>query len=263
MDSTAYDYDRDSASYSRDALEDLLRSLSKYRQVGEVSVLAHSMGNWVTLEALRQMAIRDGKVTDKIRNVLLAAPDVDVDVVREEIVAMGSQRPNFTLFASESKVWGGPTLGAIDPDVEPYRSALERDRIAVVNLTGLSSPDQLHHGTFAENPQVVELIGRSLASGQTFTGRLGGKRIMATTVSAAVGNAASLVVGIWQFLKDTANLAIITAMAAGAWAVITFFAKNREKGSTAPSVKADHGGVAAGRDITGPVNTDTRDDSKG
>ena len=29
--------------------------------VGEVSILAHSMGNWVTLEALRQMAIRNGR----------------------------------------------------------------------------------------------------------------------------------------------------------------------------------------------------------
>ena len=35
-----------------------VRALSKDPQVGEVSVLAHSMGNWVTLEALRQMAIR-------------------------------------------------------------------------------------------------------------------------------------------------------------------------------------------------------------
>jgi hypothetical protein len=52
---------------------------------------------------------------------------------------------------------------------------------------------------------------------------------MATTVSAAVGNAASLVVGIWQFLKDTANLAIITAMAAGAWAVFNFLCQESGK----------------------------------
>jgi hypothetical protein len=55
---------------------------------------------------------------------------------------------------------------------------------------------------------------------------------------------------------------VITAIAAGAWAVFTFFAKKSEKGSATPNVTADHGGVAAGRDITGPVNTNTRDDSK-
>jgi hypothetical protein len=68
---------------------------------------------------------------------------------------------------------------------------------------------------------------------------------------------------IWQFLKDPVNLAVITAIAGGAWAVFTFFAKKSEKGSPMSSVKANHGGVAAGRDITGPVNTNTRDEPKG
>ena len=40
------------------------------------------MGNWVTLEALRQMAIREGRIAPKIRHVMLAAPDVDFDVAR-------------------------------------------------------------------------------------------------------------------------------------------------------------------------------------
>ncbi len=64
---------------------------------------------------------------------------------------------------------------------------------------------------------------------------------------------------VWQFLKDPANLAVlgaigagIAAIAGGAWAVFTFFAKKSEKGSSTPSVRADHGSVAAGRDITRP-----------
>jgi len=202
----AYGYDRESASYSRDALEALLRALAKDPKVGEVSILAHSMGNWVTLEALRQMAIRDGKVAEKIRTVLLAAPDVDVDLAREQIATMGPQRPNFTLFVSgddhalaiSRKLWGGPRLGSIDPDVEPYKSDLARERINVVNLTTFRGSDELNHGKFADNPKVVELIGQSLASGQTLTdSRVGlGESIMLTTSGAAstVGNAASLIV---------------------------------------------------------------------
>jgi tetratricopeptide (TPR) repeat protein len=65
---------------------------------------------------------------------------------------------------------------------------------------------------------------------------------------------------IWQFLKDPADLKIlgsigagIATIIAGAWVVFTYFAKKGEKGSSAPSVKADHGSVAAGRDITAPV----------
>ena len=76
----AYGYDLQSNNYSRDALEQLLTALATNPNVSEVDVLAHSMGNVVTLEALRQMAIRNGRVYPKIRNVMLAAPDVDVDV---------------------------------------------------------------------------------------------------------------------------------------------------------------------------------------
>jgi len=202
----AYGYDHESASYSRDALEDGLRALAKNPEVGEITVLAHSMGNWVTLEALRQMAIRDGKVAEKIRNVMLAAPDVDVDIAREQITAMGARRPQFTLFVSEDdhalalsrKVWGEPRLGSINPDREPYKSNLARERIDVINLTGVSSADQLNHGTFAENPRVVELIGRSIASGQTLTdSKVGfGEKILQTTAgaTASVGHAAGLVI---------------------------------------------------------------------
>jgi hypothetical protein len=80
----------------------------------------------------------------------------------------------------------------------PHKSNLARERIGVINLTGVSSADQLNHGTFAENPRVVELIGRSIASGQTLTdSKVGfGEKILQTTAgaTASVGHAAGLVV---------------------------------------------------------------------
>jgi esterase/lipase superfamily enzyme len=202
----AYGYDRESANYSRDALERLLHYLVKEPKVKKISILAHSMGNWVTLEALRQMAIRDKRIDPKIKLVLLADPDVDVDVSREQITAMGPDRPHIALFVSEDdralaasrQLWGAPRLGAINPDIEPYKSMLERENISVIDLTHLPSHDAFNHGKFAEDPKVVELIGRSLASGQTLTAsRVGfGEKIMQTTASAAssVGHAAGLVV---------------------------------------------------------------------
>jgi hypothetical protein len=55
--------------------------------------------------------------------------------------------------------------------------------------------------------------------------------------------ASAMLSGIWQFLKDPANLAVlgsigagIVAIAAGAWAVSTYFDKKKEKGPSAPSV---------------------------
>ena len=55
-----YAYDKESATASRDALEALLSYAATDPNVSDVTVLAHSLGNWVAMEALRQMAIRHG-----------------------------------------------------------------------------------------------------------------------------------------------------------------------------------------------------------
>jgi esterase/lipase superfamily enzyme len=93
----AYTYDRESANYSRDAFEQLLATLAANPNVKEINIVAHSMGNWVTLEALGAMSIRTGKIGGKIRNVMLVAPDVDVDVFRTQIQRIGA--PQATIFA--------------------------------------------------------------------------------------------------------------------------------------------------------------------
>ncbi|WP_293796954.1 alpha/beta hydrolase [uncultured Bosea sp.] len=203
----AYGYDRESGNYSRSALENLFQGLARDPSVGEVSILAHSMGNWVTLEALRQMAIRNGRIPAKIANVMLAAPDVDVDVFRSQIADMEGKRPRFTVFVSQDdkalavsrRVWGSTArLGAIDPDAEPYRTQLAAANIAVLNLSKLRTGDKLNHGKFAESPEVVQLIGSRLIEGQPITDShvgLGDRLIQVTAGTAsAVGTAASLAV---------------------------------------------------------------------
>jgi esterase/lipase superfamily enzyme len=202
-----YTYDRESSNYSRDALESVLQTLAKDPHVGEVTVLAHSMGNWVTLEALRQMAIRNGRISTKIRSVMLAAPDVDIDVFRRQIEMIGDKRPPFTLLVSQDdkalavsrRVWGGAVrLGAIDPKQEPLRSHLERSNIRVVDLSDQTGADSMNHGKFASSPLVARMIGGQLAAGQTLSDSQSGfgekLGMVATGAAAAVGRAASIAI---------------------------------------------------------------------
>jgi esterase/lipase superfamily enzyme len=202
-----YTYDRESSNYSRDALESVLQTLAKDPQVGEVTVLAHSMGNWVTLEALRQMAIRNGRISTKIKSVMLAAPDVDIDVFRRQIEMIGDKRPPFTLLVSQDdkalavsrRVWGGAVrLGAIDPKQEPLRSHLERSNIRVVDLSEQTGADSMNHGKFASSPLVARMIGGQLAAGQTLSDSQSGfgekLGMVATGAAAAVGRAASIAI---------------------------------------------------------------------
>jgi esterase/lipase superfamily enzyme len=158
------------------------------------------------------MAIREGNIPPKIKNVILASPDLDIDVFARQWTEMGTKRPKFTIFVSQddkalrisSFISGGvKRVGSINPAEEPYRSALEQAGITVIDLTNLSSSDRLRHGKFAESPEIVQLIGQRLVNGQSLTGTKVGLgdsvgvvllgtastvgNIAATTVTAPIG----------------------------------------------------------------------------
>lgn len=181
-----YNYDRESANYSRDALESLLGTLTSYPVVTEVNLLAHSMGNWVALEALRGRSMRGGQTAasiraDKLKNAMLVAPDVDVDVFRAQIQRMGTARPRIALFVSQddsalrlSRTIADdvPRLGNVDPTLEPYRSELERDKILVFDLTHLATAgDDAHDRAFDDVTSVMGMIRQRLSAGQAMTER--------------------------------------------------------------------------------------------
>ena len=161
----AYTYDRESANYSRGALEQLIETLAANPNVKDIIIVAHSMGNWLTLEALRDMAIRTGKIGAKVRIVALVAPDVDVDVFRTEMQSMGKSRPRFLLFASQDDdalnfsktIWGGvERVGAIDPEQEPHKSELARENVEAFDLTKLKG--SAHGRAFGDITTVVAMM---------------------------------------------------------------------------------------------------------
>jgi esterase/lipase superfamily enzyme len=158
--------------------------LVSYPAVTEVNLLAHSMGNWIALEALRGRSIRPVATSvraDKLKNVMLVAPDVDVDVFRTQIQRMGTARPRIALFVSQDdqalslskNIWGGVArLGDVDPTQEPYRSEFERDGILVFDLTKLETQgDNAHDRAFEDVTSVMGMIRQRLRDGQAMTDR--------------------------------------------------------------------------------------------
>ena len=74
-----YQDDLEDANNSHGAFEQLLGTVTANPNVREVTVVCHSMGCSPTLDSLRSKAIHVGKIGDKIKNVLLVAPDVDAN----------------------------------------------------------------------------------------------------------------------------------------------------------------------------------------
>jgi esterase/lipase superfamily enzyme len=154
----------------------LLDTIAANAGVKEVTIVCHSMGCSPTLEALRSKAIHAGKVGDKIKNVLLVAPDVDVNVFRTQMQQMGSGRPRFALFVSQDDsalklskaLLGGATrLGDADPAQEPYKTDFRRENIMVFDLTGLRGG--AHSRAFGDPASVMAMIEERLAEGQQMT----------------------------------------------------------------------------------------------
>jgi esterase/lipase superfamily enzyme len=85
-----YGYDRDSAMWSRDALQAVLEQLLARPAVGRVNIVAHSIGTMLALEALRQLHTQHGDgAAEHLGAVIFASPDIDMDVFTSSIRHIG------------------------------------------------------------------------------------------------------------------------------------------------------------------------------
>ncbi|MBV1704529.1 MAG: alpha/beta hydrolase [Hyphomicrobiales bacterium] len=183
----AYEADKESATAARDRLQTLLERLGKLSDVGRIHVLAHSMGAWLTMEALRQASIAgDRTLSGKLGDVMLAAPDIDLNVFLDQMHRVGPAR--VTVFAatndkalSLSSLLAGSRrrLGAIDARDPATAASLRKAGVKVVDVTH-ESRGWIGHGTFADAPSVVAAIGAQLAAS------LGGPQDAQATIDAGV-----------------------------------------------------------------------------
>ncbi len=106
---SGYIYDRESGEFTVHHLKNLIRSLSGIPEIKRIHMIAHSRGTDVLSSAIRELALvaraAGETVTDKLRNsnIVLAAPDMDMDVVSQRIVAeqLGRETKNITVYTSQ------------------------------------------------------------------------------------------------------------------------------------------------------------------
>lgn len=151
---TAYLADRDAADSSRAVLADLMIMLTHGRQPSDpVPVLAHSMGARLTMETLVQLRLAGrSDVLDRI-GLVLAAPDIDIDLFRVQMATLGKMRHPVTvlvssddpaLLASERLATGRVRLGRADVrDPAVQKLALDTG-IRILDLTEIETSDTAH-----------------------------------------------------------------------------------------------------------------------
>ncbi|MFM7084465.1 MAG: alpha/beta hydrolase [Hyphomicrobium sp.] len=171
--------DREASTYSRDYFEQALVKISKLPEVKEINILGHSMGNWLVVEALRQAKMNGhGTFNGKLAEVMLASPDLDVNVFRTQLDVIGNlPRPITVLVSGDDKALALSTMLAGDVDrvgsitAEDMRAieGAKHYNLRVVDLTAVNDGDGNHHSKYSKSSAVMSAIGKGLKNKKTET----------------------------------------------------------------------------------------------
>lgn len=160
-----YAYDKESAIWSRDAFEELLQKLSESPSGGRVHIVAHSMGALLTLETLRNLKSSGGtNALGRIGAVVLASPDVDIDVFSKAVNRLGSESNKITVITATNdraleisrRVAGGVVrVGAVDGE------SLRQLGVRVADASDFGS-GLLRHDLFLRDADVRAVVKRAI-----------------------------------------------------------------------------------------------------
>lgn len=163
-----YVYDINSALHARDAL---LETGAALRLTGadRLDILAHSMGNLLTVESIRQQAI-EGRLnsTGRIHSVILAAPDIDLDLFRRQLKPLRPGNPPiYVLVLDDDEALAVSTrlAGNVRRVGDATPDELTPLGLEVIDLSAVKDRESIHHTKFADAPGVVQMIGSSILAG--------------------------------------------------------------------------------------------------
>lgn len=158
-----YVYDLNSALIARPRFLDAAVIIRRTNSTG-VSLFAHSMGAFLTVEALVQARLA-GRQSHRLNNVMLAAPDIDLDLFKTQLAILPKDQRNMFVFVSHDdkalgfsrRISGGVERAGAADDAE-----LTELGVTVIDLSKVDDSTSGTHSKFAGSPEVVQLIGRSL-----------------------------------------------------------------------------------------------------
>lgn len=161
-DPRAYLYDRDSVLFARDDLVELIDIVTR-GNTREVAIIAHSMGAFLVMEMLRQIALsgRDD-LASRITWVALVSPDIDPDVFRAQAEAIGKLPAEFYILAARqdralslsSFITGG--RGRIGMIESPEQVAgLD---VTVLDLSDLADGSGGDHSVAFRSPEAIQAL---------------------------------------------------------------------------------------------------------
>ncbi len=170
-----YFRDRESGEFSVYHAKEFLRMVAAIPEVEDIDIVAHSRGTSVMTQALREMVIFNRgrgvapKIAMKTGTLILAAPDLDVGVVRQRLVSERFSEafeqvniyvnPDDVALRLSSFLTKYPRIGAAEnEDFKPgeVQSLRKQELIHIIRVEETASGDS--HSYFRGNPAVLSDI---------------------------------------------------------------------------------------------------------
>lgn len=177
-----YFADRESGEFTIYHLKNLFRLLASFPEVERINILAHSRGTDVTTTALRELIIearaagRSPHKLYRIENLIMAAPDLDFDVVRQRLMAekIGPAFRQITVYTTDSDkalelsrtLMSGTRFGRIRAtDIGEQEQAIFKaiDNVAFIDVQGARG--FIGHGYYLDSPSTSSDIIRVIDAG--------------------------------------------------------------------------------------------------
>jgi esterase/lipase superfamily enzyme len=160
-----YNYDRESATWSRDALDQVLEDLLASPTIGRVNIVAHSVGTMLTTESLRQLYAKLGDyAADRVGAIVFASPDIDMDVFTAAMPKIGPLASKITIITATddralavSRWVNGSTsrVGAAE------KTQLEHMGLKVIDASAMGW-GVLNHDLFMSNANIRKAISDAI-----------------------------------------------------------------------------------------------------
>ncbi len=171
--------DRESAEYTIFHLKQTLAMLASMPEVKRIHIIAHSLGTHVITTALREMIIARRAAGEnphdslRISNLILVAPDMDIGVVRQRLMAeqFGPAIDQITVYTAQtdlalevsSYMMSGKRLGNLkstDFDAKAKAIFASEKNVSFVNVLDASS--FIGHSYFLDSPAASSDVIRVL-----------------------------------------------------------------------------------------------------
>lgn len=160
-----YGYDRESAMWSRDALDQVLSGLIASPNVRRIHIVAHSIGTMLTMEALRQFYARRGNVAAaRIGAIVCASPDIDMDVFSSSVRRIGPLAKKITVVTATNDralAVAGWIAGGVARVGAAEKAELEKLGLQVIDASQ-EGWGIINHDLFLSNAQVRRVIRRAV-----------------------------------------------------------------------------------------------------